>query len=712
MTSTSKKWKSVIKLTISGDTGVGKSCLLFQYTDGRFQNVHDLTIGVDFGSKIILLSDYMKVQIWDTAGQEAFRDCARSYHRDANAAIICYDITKRLTFQHLSNWYDEVKSNNNTGVNIPFALVGLKVDLSHRREVSIEEGLAFAAAHNMLFYEISNKKPDCGDSISGMFDALAAKVITTSNLLVDATPVTISGASSWFNRNSIIGRFLPEMQGSTLLYRNVDNIYSTLAYDYGMKAWVIRKHSRKILAVSYSNNSITPPTVYLSEEDLSISLPSKIWYENSGIFLTWLFKAPTMRSVVSEEGVFNSSASTNDTDPLFKDDENMGVIDMRAFALYSREPEQLGLDVPLFVRYCHFKMSYLEFEFHRTALAQDLDRMEALAEQRQELQHACHKLLESVSMKLSDVVNEGYVKKSYSSNLEYNILHERNQLQLFLSVLCIDVAKRFSVMISLEEGNFQVARKCRDTLKELQAIEIALENISSLKVATNGEEKIEPVGIDSLSSELSHDVKEDIDLDQDSDNEESNIDTTVSVDAVLNQHPAADEALTASIRKIVVDDSSVSSSRKHKTYTIEHHPLRWIIIEELENDTDLEIDSRCKITSGFVTSSSKETGFSLSGGPCAAAFASIAAEINMNWKTSESSLQATEREQALRIPPRTKLIVEQEVMSGVLVIQKQKNATATYLGLALPVIKEKRVNFAFKKDALRYSTNNIHVPCR
>ena len=61
-------------LVVIGDTGVGKSCLLLQFVDKRFSAVHDLTIGVDFGSRIIDIGEEkMKLQIWDTAGQESFR---------------------------------------------------------------------------------------------------------------------------------------------------------------------------------------------------------------------------------------------------------------------------------------------------------------------------------------------------------------------------------------------------------------------------------------------------------------------------------------------------------------------------------------------------------------------------------------------------------------------------------------------------------------
>ena len=74
----------LFKYIIIGDTGVGKSCLLLQFTDKRFQPVHDLTIGVEFGARTVQIDGKaVKLQIWDTAGQESFRSITRSYYRGA-----------------------------------------------------------------------------------------------------------------------------------------------------------------------------------------------------------------------------------------------------------------------------------------------------------------------------------------------------------------------------------------------------------------------------------------------------------------------------------------------------------------------------------------------------------------------------------------------------------------------------------------------------
>lgn len=104
---------------------MGKSCLLLQFTDKRFQPVHDLTIGVEFGARMITIDGkQIKLQIWDTAGQEAFRSITRSYYRGAAGALLVYDITRRETFNHLTTWLEDARQHSNS--NMVIMLIGNK----------------------------------------------------------------------------------------------------------------------------------------------------------------------------------------------------------------------------------------------------------------------------------------------------------------------------------------------------------------------------------------------------------------------------------------------------------------------------------------------------------------------------------------------------------------------------------------------------------
>mmetsp|Transcript_15716 Transcript_15716/g.22046 ORF Transcript_15716/g.22046 Transcript_15716/m.22046 type:complete len:215 (-) Transcript_15716:214-858(-) len=163
----------LFKYIIIGDTGVGKSCLLLQFTDKRFQPVHDLTIGVEFGARMITIEKQLiKLQIWDTAGQESFRSITRSYYRGAAGALLVYDITRRDTFNHLTQWLKEARQNS-SHQDMVIMLIGNKSDLDHRRQVSTKEGQQFADQNGLIFLETSAKT---AANVNEAFCATARKI--------------------------------------------------------------------------------------------------------------------------------------------------------------------------------------------------------------------------------------------------------------------------------------------------------------------------------------------------------------------------------------------------------------------------------------------------------------------------------------------------------------------------------------------------------
>ena len=129
----------LFRLIVVGDSGVGKSCFVQQFLDGTVRETHDVTVGVEFGSKNIKVAGKeIKMQVWDTAGQENFRSITRSYYRGAIGAFLMYDLTRRETFDHILAWVQEVKANGNPFMQ--FFLIGNKNDLHSERKVSTQEG--------------------------------------------------------------------------------------------------------------------------------------------------------------------------------------------------------------------------------------------------------------------------------------------------------------------------------------------------------------------------------------------------------------------------------------------------------------------------------------------------------------------------------------------------------------------------------------------
>ncbi|GLJ47328.1 hypothetical protein SUGI_0999230 [Cryptomeria japonica] len=144
----------LFKIVVIGDSAVGKSNLLSRYSRNEFNPNSKATIGVEFQTQIMEIDGKeIKAQIWDTAGQERFRAVTSAYYRGAVGALIVYDISRRLTFENVARWLEELKMHTDT--NVVRMLVGNKCDLEHIREVSVEDGKNLAEAEGLFFIETS-----------------------------------------------------------------------------------------------------------------------------------------------------------------------------------------------------------------------------------------------------------------------------------------------------------------------------------------------------------------------------------------------------------------------------------------------------------------------------------------------------------------------------------------------------------------------------
>ncbi|GJN90506.1 hypothetical protein Rhopal_003517-T1 [Rhodotorula paludigena] len=170
----------LLKMILIGDSGVGKSCLLYHFLNDR---------SVEFASTLMRLpsslppsstmsgvpassSKTLKVQCWDSAGQERFRSVTRNYYRGACGAVVVYDITSRRSFESLQSWLSDARALASPDLEV--VIVGNKVDQEDERQVPYLEASRWAQEHGALFVETSSKT---GENVEQPFILLARAVL-------------------------------------------------------------------------------------------------------------------------------------------------------------------------------------------------------------------------------------------------------------------------------------------------------------------------------------------------------------------------------------------------------------------------------------------------------------------------------------------------------------------------------------------------------
>ena len=180
------KYDHLYKIIIIGDASVGKTALLSKYLKGVFPKSPLSTIATEFATKIIQIKEggYIKARIWDTAGEEKYKSITYHQYKKSVGGLIVYDITKKLTFENVKNWYNDLITKAEKGCII--ALVGNKLDLVERnggnREVLKEEAQAYAEDNHMLFYETSAYN---GTNINDIFEDLMQTIYTERRKIPD-----------------------------------------------------------------------------------------------------------------------------------------------------------------------------------------------------------------------------------------------------------------------------------------------------------------------------------------------------------------------------------------------------------------------------------------------------------------------------------------------------------------------------------------------
>ncbi|PBP17472.1 P-loop containing nucleoside triphosphate hydrolase [Diplocarpon rosae] len=204
----------IAKIVCIGDSGTGKSSLTIRLCEGRFTQHHDVTIGVEFGSRIVpvgppntplptpkssvvrnpslpeisaglpeprraepkIEQKHMKLSLWDTAGQETYKSVTRSYFRGASGALLVFDISRRPTFVHVTDWLNDLRQIAEPDIVV--ILVGNKSDLAtadeNKREVTKEEAEDWAKKNGVLEYVETSAKS--GEGVENAFGRVAERI--------------------------------------------------------------------------------------------------------------------------------------------------------------------------------------------------------------------------------------------------------------------------------------------------------------------------------------------------------------------------------------------------------------------------------------------------------------------------------------------------------------------------------------------------------
>ena len=157
-----------LKIILIGDAGVGKTSISERYIDSSFKDVYQATLQVEKRMKIINEDDKtsIRLNIWDTAGQEKFRSITRQFYRDCQGAFIVFDLTKKSSFNELKTWINELKTHGNDDTVI--IILGNKSDLTTEREIS-EDVIKNEIKDKYKYFEVSAKT---GNNVSLAFDEM------------------------------------------------------------------------------------------------------------------------------------------------------------------------------------------------------------------------------------------------------------------------------------------------------------------------------------------------------------------------------------------------------------------------------------------------------------------------------------------------------------------------------------------------------------
>jgi small GTP-binding protein len=171
-----KNYDRSIKVILIGDSNVGKTSIISRLVNNQYSDEYTPSISLEYNNHSIKINNFViRMQIWDTAGQEKTNSIISNYYRSAEVAIFVYSINKLQSYNNIQEWYKELINENNDDNNVKKVLLGNKLDLENERKVEFETANSFAKANGFeVFAEITCKNDEGQNiyNISNIFDAI------------------------------------------------------------------------------------------------------------------------------------------------------------------------------------------------------------------------------------------------------------------------------------------------------------------------------------------------------------------------------------------------------------------------------------------------------------------------------------------------------------------------------------------------------------
>ena len=192
----------IIKILIVGDSNVGKTNFIYRFIENKFSQTYMATTGIDFKTANIELNDKkIRVQLWDTAGQEKYRSITKTLFLKVQGVLALYDISNKKSFDNLKSWISIIKEE--CGAHVPIVIIGNKADLSEERGIEKDEVISYAKEEEVEYIETSSKT---GENVYKAISLISEKVLDCSEFGNDYSFSLDAASLSYKNKHKCCGK--------------------------------------------------------------------------------------------------------------------------------------------------------------------------------------------------------------------------------------------------------------------------------------------------------------------------------------------------------------------------------------------------------------------------------------------------------------------------------------------------------------------------